>query len=295
MLNSLFVILGAGLWATDTLFRHPIVQQISPLTLVFLEHVFAVLITGVWIMMFHRKDWKMGGFKEWIGALFIGVFGSGIATLLFTASFQYQNPSVSILLQKTQPIIVILLSSLFLGEGLNRRFWKWAALALIAAFFVSFPSGVSESSLGQVNWVGIAFALGAAWFWAISTVTGKVVLHKTPSAVLSFWRFVFGLLTLSVMVAINDRAKLELPFVYQEPQLLKSIFWMAMIPGFIAVTIYYRGLSKVPASVATLLELTYPVAALLINAHFLNLHLETVQYVAAAALTIGMIGAKRSS
>ena len=56
------------------------------------------------------------------------------------------------------------------------------------------------------------------------------------------------------------------------------------------MTLYYRGLAKVPASVATVLELIYPVTALWINAHYLDLHLQVVQYVAAFMLLIAMVG-----
>ena len=289
MLNALFVIVGAGLWASDTLFRHPMLQQISPLTLVFLEHVFAVLITGVWVLAFQRKNLWLG-WKGMAGAFFIGAFGSAIATLLFTASFQYINPSVTILLQKIQPFVVILLSSIFLGEKLTPRYWKWAIFAMLCAFFVSFPTGVHLDQFTQGGTIGVIFALAAAWFWALSTLSGKIVLKTAPSAALSFWRFFFGLVVLSGFVFLNTRAKIELPFVAQDPSILKSIFLMALIPGFLGVTLYYRGLAKVPASVATVLELIYPVTALWINAHYLDLHLQVVQYVAAFMLLIAMVG-----
>jgi drug/metabolite transporter (DMT)-like permease len=70
---------------------------------------------------------------------------------------------------------------------------------------------------------------------------------------------------------------------------------MAIIPGFLGVLLYYRGLKKVRASSATLLELSFPLTAVAINSIFLNLHLTTLQSFAALALLISMIGVGMSS
>ena len=40
---------------------------------------------------------------------------------------------------------------------------------------------------------------------------------------------------------------------------------LALIPGLIALLLYYRGLEKVPASVATFAELAFPATALVVN------------------------------
>ena len=41
--------------------------------------------------------------RRWLAVAFCGAGGSALATILFTASFHYVNPSVTILLQKLQP------------------------------------------------------------------------------------------------------------------------------------------------------------------------------------------------
>jgi drug/metabolite transporter (DMT)-like permease len=292
MFNALYVILGAGLWATDTLFRHPMSHQISALTIVYLEHFFAVILTGAWVLTFHRKNLFMG-WKQTLGALFIGVFGSALATLLFTASFQYVNPSVSILLQKVQPLVVILLSALFLNETLSARFWGWCALALASAFFISFPEGIKAVDFSLADSKGVLLALAAAWFWGVSTVAGKVVLKNAISPVLSFWRFFFGFVILFIFAKLNSQTQIELPFIYQDTGILKSVFIMALVPGVFAVNLYYRGLARVPASVATILELAFPLCAMWVNSRYLDLHLSNIQVISAFVLMFAMIQISR--
>ena len=154
-----FVAIGAALWATDTLFRHPLVQEISPFTIVYFEHIFATLIAIVFLLCTKdRKQFWMGP-KEFMAAGFVGVFGSAVATVLFTLSFRLINPSVAILLQKTQPIFVILLSFLVLGETLSGLFFFWAGLACLAAYFVSFPGGMNFNEIHASEATGCFFAL----------------------------------------------------------------------------------------------------------------------------------------
>jgi drug/metabolite transporter (DMT)-like permease len=289
MRYALFVILGAGLWATDTLFRHPLSRELSPVTIVYYEHLFAVAISLVWVLISDRKS-IFPGWREFAGAAFIGVFGSAWATVLFTLSFRYLNPTVAILVQKIQPLIVIAISALFLGEKPGRGFLLWGALAMVSAFFVSFPDGVEWRMLRDASTLGTLLAVLAAGLWALSTVAGKIVLKRTPVSVLSFWRFAFGLLALHLISLRFDQVRIEMPFVFHEPRVLNSLFFMAVIPGFLGVMLYYKGLSRVPAARATLLELAFPLSALWINSTFLGLHLKQTQLFAAGALLVSMVG-----
>lgn len=289
MRHALFVILGAGLWATDTLFRHPLSKDLSPVTIVYFEHLFAVVISLAWVLISDRKS-IFPGWKAFGGSAFIGIFGSAWATVLFTLSFRYLNPTVAILIQKIQPLIVIGISAVFLGEKPGPGFLLWGALAMVSAFFVSFPEGVDWHLLRNASTPGAFLAFLAAGLWALSTVAGKMVLKRTPVSVLSFWRFAFGLMSLHLLSWKFDQVGIEMPFVVHESKVLGSLFFMAVIPGFLGVMLYYKGLSRVHAARATLLELAFPLSALWINSTFLGLHLKQAQLFAAGALLVSMVG-----
>jgi drug/metabolite transporter (DMT)-like permease len=92
-----------------------------------------------------------------------------------------------------------------------------------------------------------------------------------------------------------EMMRIEIPFVPSEPQVLRMLFAMALVPGFIGVSLYYKGLKKVPASAATILELTFPVCALAVNQYFLHFHLLTIQWIAAFALLLSMIGVSQAA
>src|SRR5690606_22768441 len=116
--------------------------------------------------------------REWLSVIFIGLGGSALATILFTQSFHYLNPSVAILLQKLQPLIAIGLAIWVLGESLSKRFWLWAVVAIAGAYVISFPGLNPEGLTWNSHALGVVLALGAAFFWGGSTVFGRLVLDK---------------------------------------------------------------------------------------------------------------------
>ena len=60
MWNALFVFLGAALWATDSLFRQPLVHDLSAFTIVYFEHIIATAVSLIWLLSFARKEFFMG-------------------------------------------------------------------------------------------------------------------------------------------------------------------------------------------------------------------------------------------
>jgi drug/metabolite transporter (DMT)-like permease len=51
---------------------------------------------------------------------------------------------------------------------------------------------------------------------------------------------------------------------YQVSDFVPNLLAIAIVPGLLALLLYYRALSKTPASLATIAEMAYPVAATLI-------------------------------
>jgi drug/metabolite transporter (DMT)-like permease len=105
-------------------------------------------------------------------------------------------------------------------------------------------------------------ALGAAAFWASGTVLGRYALGS-----ISFWsmtslRFTLALPVLLVIVMLQYGPS---GFThYQASDWWPNLLAIALVPGLLALLLYYRALSKTPASLATIAEMAYPVAATLI-------------------------------
>jgi drug/metabolite transporter, DME family len=284
-MGPLLVAFAAILWATDALVRYPLIQGgLDPTFVVFFDHLLAVTLLTPYMFYRFRKDLLKLTRRQWIGLFLLGGGASALATVLFTASFRYVNPSVSILLQKLQPIFVVVLASLFLGERPKRSFWIWAPLALAAGLAISFPTfDFSFFSGATFESKGSFYALAAAGLWALATVVGKAVLSKIPPMVVTYWRFVFGLGTLLFMLVFAGHTFDGFSNL-GNPGVLPSLLYVALIPGLFALILYYQGMVRTTASKTTFMELLFPVTAVTLNTIFLKSPLDPIQ--AAAALVL---------
>lgn len=282
--GTYLVLFAAMLWATDAPFRLHLTQGLSSNFIVLGEHavdmlfVLPILILG--FAEIRRLDWK-----EWIAVLIVGIGGSALAGVAFTQAFHYVNPSTAILLQKLQPIIAISLAAVMLKERLTGRFWLFAAVALFGAYLISFPSLIPQSYPGEqwsANLTGVLLALVAVFFWGISTVLGKYVLNKRSFKTMTSLRFLVGFIFL---IGLNWYTHSFPVWSQVTGTDYLFIFIIAIVSGVVSLLIYYRGLSTTKASVATLAELGYPMAAVIINWIFIpGSALAPMQIVGAAIL-----------
>ncbi len=258
------IFIAAMLWATDSPFRAHLTQELSSNFIVLGEHFVDVLFC-LPILAMGFSEIKKLNYKEWLAVLFIAVGGSALASVAFTQAFHYVNPSVAILLQKLQPLLAIGLAAAILKENINSKFWLWAILALVGAYLISFAGLKPELFPGEKlnpNLVGVGLALVAAFFWGASTVLGKYVLNKTNFKVMTSLRFCVAF----VFLFILNFAQSTFPKFSQ----VTGTDWLfiaiiAITSGVVSLFIYYRGLQDTKASIATLAELGFPMAAVLVN------------------------------
>ena len=116
-----FVTLAAVLWAMDAPFRKYLTTQLSSTSIVLMEHIL-IAVCVLPLLLPRLNELRNLTWREWLSVIFIGFGGSALATVLFTQSFHYLNPTVSILLQKLQPLIAIGLAAFVLEERLSKNF-----------------------------------------------------------------------------------------------------------------------------------------------------------------------------
>jgi len=267
------VVLGAMLWGTDSLFRRPLTGSFSPVTLVFLEHCVLVAITLPLILK-SRAEVRAMTRKDWAALSVIALGGSVAATSLFTYAIKYGNPSVTVLLQKTQPLLTLLLARILLGEKPKPWFWRWLGPAMAGAYLVSTPDWSSGFSLQSSQTLSVVAALGASLFWGASTVFGRYVVTRLPVMVLTGMRFAIALPALLILYRLQSTPERAVPRTAAEAMALAA---MALIPGLLALVFYYRGLQSTPASLAAVGELAFPITAVVTNRLILGVHLSAIQ------------------
>ena len=265
-LSVLLVAVGAAMWGTDGILRVPLLEVASASQIVLLEHL-VLLLFSVPAVVLGRRFFRGLGAAQWGALLVIGWGGSALATLLFTTAFTVGNPTVVILLQKTQPLFAVALAGILLRERLGWAYWPCFAVAMAGAYMISFGDLGPFAALGSAELLTAALALGAALLWGSSTVLGRLVLKDVPFYALTGARLLLAApLLAGIVIAQNSVGTLGAAFA-SEPG---RVVLLALIPGLLALLLYYRGLTGTRASYATLAELAFPATAVVLNWTFLG-------------------------
>ncbi len=287
--SAFIVFLSSLLWAGDAPFRKPLLVGGLTVTFVaFLEHLFNSLVS-LPMLFRQRAMFRSLNLKHIVGLIYIGAAASALAAILFVkgAVIMNYNFTIAALLQKFQPLFAILLAAIFLKEKISAKFWLLTIPALIGAYLVTFgllsPGAVWALAPG-VSWQGPALAILAALLWAGGTVVGRGLLSDLNFEFVTGMRFVFGLIFLLIYVLAWDKMQ----FTLMTPLFWRNTLIIALLTGFFALLLYYYGLRNTKASVATLMELGYPLALTVVNWKFLGIVLDKWQIAGAAILLVSV-------
>lgn len=274
------------LWATDAIFRLPLAHSMDPGTIVLLEHLVCVLAT-LPLFLVRRQELRDLKTKGWIAIAFVGLMGSAFGTYFFTSSYQLINPSVTILLQKLQPVFAVVAARVFLGEKPRHGFYLWGLVAIFGAALVSLPTGKPSFDGSTPELIaGIGFALAAAVSWGLCTVFGKFATNRVSFPVVSFLRFAWGLAGIAILLALSMMSARQ-PVVITT-SMVQSILYMGLIPGVLAMYLYYAGLKTTRASAATFAEMFFPVTAVIVNWRILGQPLSLIQLLGMGLLLVAV-------
>jgi len=259
---------------------------LPPIIIVFFEHfVGAILLTPLVVKGFKKEKLSK---LEWGAVGTVALLSSLLGTLWFTTALlmtSYISFSVVFLLQKLQPLFAVVTARIVLKEKINKRYALWATIALIAAYFITFPKGVVNFSTGDKTVLAALFALGSAIAWGSTTAFSRYTLLKHDDKFITGLRF--GITTLLALVAVfilNQQSKL---FTVTWSQFGQFTF-IALSTGMVALLIYYKGLKTTSVRVSTILELTFPLIAVFIDVILYKTVISPIQVIAAVVLLFAM-------
>jgi drug/metabolite transporter (DMT)-like permease len=281
---------GAALWGFDGALRQPLVAapgRWSPYTIVLYEHLLLTAMVAP-LLIRHRHGLRRLDAGGWLAALGIAWGGSALATLAFTTAFEYGNPDVVVLLQKTQPLWAIAAAAIVMGERPRRALVWFVAPALAGAYLLSFGDMSPAAAFDGAQGRAALLALVAAALWGTATALGRRTLVSIEPRLVTAVRFTLALPLLAV-IALYEGV-LAPPAAAQAGD-WPRLFFLALIPGLAGLMLYYRGLERTPASVATFAELAFPATTLVVNYVWLGVSIAGLQLVGFAILwtTIALV------
>lgn len=291
-LFPLFITLAAILWGVDGVILRPALYSLPVATVVFIEHALAF----AFMLPFLIYEWKK--LKEIKTASFgyfflVALFGGALGTIAITKGLFYVNfasLSAVILMQKLQPVFTLLLAWLILKERLPKKFFTYAALALLGAYAIAFPTLLPNFNTGDKTAVAAMFGLLAAASWGASTVFSKRALKETNFRIGTYIRFGLTAIIMSIIM-LSTGGQTAITEITSKQWLY--FFIIVFSSGGLAMLLYYFGLKYTKASVSTICELGLPLSAIIFEWIIYHRTLNLTQFLGAAILLFAIITVAR--
>lgn len=280
----LFIILAAIIWSADGLLRRHL-SSIPPTAIVLYENLIRLLIILPIVPKFVKEFKKMTK-KDWLIMITIGITSGAIGRVLYTAALGKVDDisySVVALLQQTQPFFAVGLAAYLLKEKLNCRYNIMAVIALVAAYFLTFPNFFPVFIGGNGELMAALLALGAAFVWGLGTVLSKIMLKKLSFAATAILRFI---ITVPVVLVLNLSLRQTYSISLITPTQWYYLTIIALTSGIASFVLYYKGLQHTEVKVSAFAEFAWPISAALFGYFLLNERLTMIQWIAGAILLI---------
>jgi drug/metabolite transporter (DMT)-like permease len=288
LIGAFAISIAAAFWGVDGVVLTPRLYNLNVAFVVFILHMLAFLIMNAFLFREYRQLRQLTA-GDAMNFFLIALFGGAIGTMsivhaLFLVNFE--KLTIVILLQKLQPIFAIALAVIFLGERMKRFYFIWASLAIIAGYFLTFGTNVPNFNTGNNTLEAALFSLLAAFSFASSTVLSKKVLGKYSFHTATFFRYGFTSIIMLVFVLATG---LSTQFYSVSTENWLIFFIIAITTGSGAIFLYYFGLRKVRAVIATICELFFPVTAIILDYLINDQRLSWLQWVSALILLFAII------
>lgn len=279
--GGILIMLAASLWAFDGVLRRSL-YALPPGVIVLLEHVVGLIILAPFAYP-QLKHIRLVP-RDYAVLVLVAIFSGLLGTLWFTTALLqtgYASFSIVFLLQKLQPVFAVSTAVLILKEQIKKQYLVWASLTLGAAFFVTFPDGIVHTAFGGKTITASLYALGAAIVWGSSTTLSKLALHGKPVMAVTFLRFAFTVMFAFSYLMLTGGFVL---FKSVVPGHFIQLTVIALSTGMVSLLLYYRGLKTTPVRIATILELVFPLLAVIIDMVVYHQFLTVSQIIAACIL-----------
>ena len=276
------VLAAAACWATQGVAYALILDgiQTDGLTVVTLRAVTATLVLWVWLALTDPGALRIPRAAlpafTLLGAIAVTIF---YPALFYT--YQWTSVSVATTLLYLSPTLVTLGAALFLGEPLT----PGKLIALVTTFLGSalvVQAYQPENLRGSAAGIGLGL-IAAATYGTYSVLGKKLLARHQMATVLAAYLLIGTLLLLGVKLLVS-------PGTWPAPREAITIgLYTGVMTTLLPITLYTFGLSRLPASEASILLTFEPVVAFVLAAVVLGESLHAGQWLGVIAVLGGVV------
>lgn len=186
-----------------------------------------------------------------------------------------------------QPIFTIITSAIVLGEHPKGSFYAFAATTIFASILLTV--GDTGFSLSGTSMHAYIYALLTAVFWWSGTTFSKIVLtHNSHLYALAIRLFFTGLLGWIIVFVSHEMITLG----EMSTKLVSSpahVLFIIFVSDLLAYSLYYRWLRDVPATIATIFELAFPLTGFVLDYILYDVTPSPMKVVAAMTILMSIV------
>ncbi len=268
--DSLITAIAPLAWSTTYLVTTEYLPPDRPLLLAALR----ALPVGLLFLAIQRH-WPSGIW--WWRAFALSFLNiSASFTLLFVGAYRLPG-GVAGTMTSTQPLVVVLLAWLVLGERPMPRKVLAAGAGVVGVALLILTPDVRLDALGLLAVLLHPFING------LGTVYTQRWARPMPLLAFTGWQLALGGLTM-----IPFALAFEGPLPSFTPTHLGGLLYMGLVATGLAYFVWFRGIERISASAATFLILLIPVVATAIDAVVLDRHLGPLQLLGGAIVLVSV-------
>lgn len=216
--------------------------------------LFAVIIMSPIILLYYRNELKQVQKKDWILAIFAGIF-LAFHFILWFASLNYTSVASSVVLVTLQPIFAFLGTYLFFKE----RFTAGAVISMVIALLGSVIISWSDFQISGLAFFGDILALLGAIMITSYFLMGQNVRRRLSLMTYTF--LVYGVSTVTLFIY---NVSLGYSFVGYPTSYWWIFLALAIVPTFLGHTMFNWALKWLSTSTISMAIVFEPIGASLL-------------------------------
>jgi drug/metabolite transporter (DMT)-like permease len=276
--NLLLLALAAACWGIGTVVSKRAIDEMPPLVLFPMQLAASVVVMAV---VMRIRGLSLMGSPRLLGRL--GILNPGLAYALGLVGLTYISASLYVVLWALEPLLILLLAGIFLGEGISRRFVLFSALAAAGMGVVVYE----PSTNGQ--WPGVLLVLAGVACCAVYTVIARRWVgasDSTAQVVLAQQTYALAFAIAVVLAAVSVG---DLRWSGISPTGLFSAVGSGLLYYAAAYWFYLSALRRVPASLAATAFYLIPVFGLGASFALLGDRLEPGQWIGVGIVVVAVV------
>lgn len=283
LLGALSLSLAASIWGGMYVVSKYVLNDIPPLTLVWLRYMIAFFVLFLILKRAQRKHKVHEDLtkKQWFLIAWIGFIGYFVSIAFQFIGTKLSDAHTGALITSATPAFMILFARVFLHE----KFSVQKAVALITATCGVLVVIGGKGHIGSYFW-GSIILVGAALTWALMSVFVKMASKTLSTLTMTTHAVLFALLFTTPLMMLELHTT---PITHVNFIIIIGILYLGIISTAGAFFLWNKGLELMDAGIGSLFFFFQPVVGTLLGWLILNEKLNVHFYLGGTLVLIGVI------